>query len=503
MRSRARQSWLWIAGAHFLSAGCTDTDSVFVERPFFDDPPAASAGFLGYGTEQDQAAKLTVCGNCHVGMQGEWEETAHADAWATLEASGHAQPFCEGCHSVGELGNDVEGDAGWAATGDTRYHDVQCENCHGPGETHVANPDASQPTASLTVDLAAGVGCAECHSGVHHPFAEEWSQSGHATVITSAAGRAECAGCHRGQGALEAWGVNADYVERDAAEHLPINCGVCHDPHDATNAGQLRFPVETTSYEQHLCAKCHNRRTSPDPTSSHGLAPHAPEADLLQGVAGWYPPDAPIDEGQIRASHGSDRNPALCATCHVARFEVTDEETGEFVFQSTGHLFIAIPCVDGQGIPVGGDCAFTVQARAFAGCADAQCHDETGAASALATAQLEIVSRANDLMDQLLQVDPGLEAAGGEIDGSNPVFTVAEGALFNYNLAVFPSGASPATAEAVSGSAVHNPFLIRALLVASIDAVRDEYGVSPNVVLDWKAELQKILDGAPRLGNAP
>ena len=52
----------------------------------------------------------------------------------------------------------------------------------------------------------------------------------------------------------------------------------------------------------------------------------------------------------------------------------------------------------------------------------------------------------------------------------NPTFTVAEGAFFNYNLAIHGGD--------VKGSAMHNPRLIPALLEASITAVEDEYGVA-------------------------
>ena len=198
-----------------IMSGCDLREVVEVERPFFEAPPTEAKGFLGYD-EADQ--NLTVCGNCHVGQQSAWAQTGHAGAWASLQESGHAQSFCENCHTVGELGNTFAEEAGWATTGEDRYHDVQCESCHGPGAGHVANPDASQPLASLAIgdlsDLSNATSCAQCHQGTHHPFAEEWAQSKHASVVGFAAGREECAGCHRGQGALEAWGVKDEYVEK-------------------------------------------------------------------------------------------------------------------------------------------------------------------------------------------------------------------------------------------------------------------------------------------------
>lgn len=472
---------LLLAVVPLLLAGCQDETIVYRNRPLFADPPSEALGFLGYS---DSTVKLTVCGNCHVGVQAEWELTAHADAWATLENSGHSQAICEGCHTVNQRGNMVVEVAGYSAAPDARYHDVQCESCHGPGLDHVLDPDAEQPIPSILADTGATSGCGECHSGTHHPFVDEWAQSPHAQVLSAPAGRAECQGCHIAQGALRAFGVTADYQEKDGAP-LPLVCAVCHDPHggvtDSTERieGQLRFPVKTTSIEEHLCARCHNRRTVPDPNSSHGVEPHAPEAALLVGDAGWFPPGVTLDS--IRGTHGSAKNERLCATCHVNRFEVTDKVTGDFVFQATGHLFEAIPCLDSQGIPTTGDCALTVTARAWKGCTGSGCHgDPTAARSALIAAATDVRDKANTLLELLETVDPNLEASGGEIDGNDPRFTVAEGAFFNYNLAVHGGGEGsgrPDTLLTVAPSTVHNPFLMRALLSASIQAVQDQYGL--------------------------
>ena len=37
-------------------------------------------------------------------------------------------------------------------------------------------------------------------------------------------------------------------------------------------------------------------------------------------------------------SHGSEANPRLCAGCHVNQFTVTDQETGDFLFQEVPKL---------------------------------------------------------------------------------------------------------------------------------------------------------------------
>ncbi len=162
-----------LALAVIASAGCTDTEQVFVAFPLFDDPPAGAVDFLVYS---DPEANLPVCGNCHVGQNSEWQQTAHANAWADLQDSGHAETFCEGCHTVSENGNAVEDPAvGWVGTLDPRYQDVQCESCHGPGLAHVTNPDADQPLASILAGTDLTSGCGECHQGSHHGFVDEWA----------------------------------------------------------------------------------------------------------------------------------------------------------------------------------------------------------------------------------------------------------------------------------------------------------------------------------------
>lgn len=492
-------SFLALFLALFILPGCVDESIVFQERQLFEQPPDQTFNFLGYF---DEAEKLTTCGNCHVGQQAGWENTAHAHAWETLQASPGAQALCEPCHSVNENGNALDEPAGYNLVQDDRYHDVQCESCHGSGFEHVQNPDATQPLASALVGADLTNGCGDCHSGAHHPFVDEWEQSPHAQLVDFAAANDECAPCHRGQGVLVAWGENSNYLEKDSDEYFPQTCIVCHDPHDATNEHQLRFPVETASIEEHLCARCHNRRTAPDPSSTHGLEPHSPESALLVGDAGWFPPGAQIDQGEIRGTHGSERNPALCATCHVSSFEVTDPDTGDHVFSATGHLFRPIPCLDAQGIPLPfvNDCEISTTARTFAACTEAGCHgDATAAFSALSTRVADIQDEADKLLAQLEKVDPLLEEVGGEIDPEDPTFTVAEGAFFNYHLATF--GNETFGTNTVVGSSVHNPFLVKALLVASQQAVFDKYGFAPApgvTSAQLTAKLQAVINSVPK-----
>lgn len=445
----------------FAASACVDERVVFQDRELFEDPLSEAGDFLGY---TDAGDKLTVCGNCHIGTQGEWVETAHADAWDGLQDSGHAQAFCEGCHTVSELGNITTGTVGHAATGEVRYQDVQCEACHGPGLAHVTNPnDATVPLAPMDVGLDLTLGCAECHQGAHHPFADEWAESAHGQVNAYPAGRAECTSCHTGEGALAMMGVKTSYLEQeDVAEpgqHMAITCAVCHDPHGSDNPAQLRFAIDVPDEDQNLCMMCHNKRGTPDPTTFRG--PHAPEGPTLLGVAGWWPPNMSFPGGRIVGTHGTpSANPGLCASCHVQAFEVTDEETNDLVFQSTGHSFEATPCVDAQGISTGeADCL--PEERSFATCATSGCHGSPEVARGLQlNAENQIAADADDLEALIAQIP------ASEFDQTDDRYTVGEGAQFNLELARSP------------GAAVHNPFLIEALLQATITEVESRYSIA-------------------------
>jgi predicted CXXCH cytochrome family protein len=312
--------------------------------------------------------------------------------------------------------------------------------------------------------VGATQGCGECHSGAHQPFVEEWVQSRHGDAgrITFRT-REGCASCHGGEGALQAWGVNTEYLEKgDPTANVGITCAVCHDPHDATNEGQLRFPIDVPNIDQNLCMKCHQRRAIPDENSSSG--PHSPQGPLLLGeigTVGWTPPNFGYNVSRIRGSHGSEANPRLCAGCHVNSYEVTDPATGAFVVTATGHLFKPIPCVDANGAPQADDsCAKTVEARSFNSCVSSGCHgDEDAALSALLLAQSRIEDLVTELNDLLALVP------ANQFSTADTLYTVGEGAKFNAGLG------------AIESSAVHNPFLTEALLTSSIKAVQDAYGL--------------------------
>ena len=453
MRQRVSRRLVAVAAAAVLGvgAGCDSKKDPTIG-------PQPDSGFLGYS---GAAERTPTCGNCHVSQTSRWAETAHADAWATLEASGHAQDFCGGCHTVSSRGNFTNAPVAWEVTGDARYHDVQCESCHGPGLEHVNVPDGgTKPLASIRV-LEIGspsrgadttfVGCGECHSGNHHPFVDEWSRSRHSKVRTSST--SDCGDCHSAQGAFQAWGIDANYAERadDPSDHVGIVCAVCHDPHAAKHPGQLRYAIDEPTEQLNLCIRCHHKRAAPEIEASTLRGPHSPEGPLLLGTAGWWPPG--FGKGAIETTHGPVGNERMCATCHVVSTTITDQETGAFLVNSTGHLFQAIPCTDSNGIPIpDGGC--NLDQRTFAACAD--CHGSEDIARTAYT------DRLNRVAAQVAELDT-LIAQSGDFDPSDGVFTVADGVWFNARLAE------------KKGSPIHNPRLIEELMVASRQVMLDTY----------------------------
>ena len=507
-----------------LLTGCEEL--VYKDRELFNPPPDTTSGFLGYF---NVTSKQTTCGNCHVSFQAQWKETHHAKAGDDLDASGEAQGFCWGCHGVSEKGNPVTVAAGYNVVTDSAYRDVQCESCHGPGFTHVQNPSRdTRPLASISVDTGLTNGCGECHSGIHSPYIEQWAESKHGyggDAYLVEGGRSPCKTCHEGRAALQLnFGETTNYVEQadtGVASYQPIVCITCHDPHSAANEGQLRAPLSEPSRQQ-LCVKCHARTGAPTPGSATRRGPHAAQGLLvIDEAVGWIPPNFSYT-GPIVGTHGSEANPRLCAACHVTKFDVTDAATGEFLLTSVGHTFEAIQCLNAQGLPTAGPCS--VDQRDFRGCAVSGCH---GSPSAARSAFVATKARMDFLTDQLwtdTDGDARMETTDGgllpkvlaqAIAANNRnmmnlydrTLTVAEGAIWNAQLAythdrahwgsfkiagqnscgaagcTAGDSANSATGRA-SGEGVHNPFLLDALLTASIQAVQTTYGLAPEMPVD-------------------
>ncbi|HEU5217268.1 MAG TPA: cytochrome c3 family protein [Gemmatimonadales bacterium] len=500
-----------------LVAGCTKTDIVYRDREPFNPAPDAASGMLGYYTV---ATKQTTCGNCHVGQQAKWIDTKHAGAYATLAAlpAAVAAPACYSCHTTSTNGNGLPTPKrGWDAVKDSAYHDVQCESCHGPGTTHVTAPSRTNfplarvgmPSTGIPATSAASsnASCAACHSGAHTPFAEEWSLSGHGSVVaesgTPVANNASCAPCHNGKQTLASWGVNTNYIERDSAGVFPVTCTVCHDPHAKNNPKQLRFSITAIEPTANLCMKCHDRRAVLT-TGTTRLTPHAPQGDVLLGTAGYRSPGVIIEGIAIATTHASSANSKLCAGCHIQRYTFTDATSGNFVFQSTGHRFLPIPCVDANGPTVDQSCAYTTAARSFKGCVNSGCHNSEAIASSAFNSRRATIAVLADQIWTDLNHNEALDAApvdGGylakvkqQLPTEFPAtaaqatkITPAMGAFFN--VATFAERYS----NGDRSKGVHNPFLGTALLAGNINELLAAYAFLPAPPMMVQAAVESSL----------
>ncbi len=401
--------------------GCSDDDSGA------DDSGPFAGGFLGLGNVE---RNVTRCGECHPAQQANWAETDHAHAFQTLADIGRESTdlICARCHNVSDLGNDLMDDSlGYVMDANPRLRNVQCENCHGPGAEHLADP-TNAPFPPIGVDL--DLGCGECHQDAHHPFVEEWIDSAHAESHVSGssfglnvAQDPRCAYCHVAQSFIE-------FVKSDGTntvittEPEPITCVACHDPHGNGSEGQLR----QIAGEPINCAFCHN---SGDATI--GDEPHHPQANVILGEAGYFFDGV---ENPGASTHGSlINNPDLCAGCHVVTVPYMREGDLEIPAQ-VGHTFLAIPVIDE-----------TTGERNVEDCM--VCHSNP-------TLLLE---RYEQRIEPLFEE---LEAALEAVPESQRQTEAYLGALFNFELL-----------EADSSRGIHNPPLSTVLLESSIAALED------------------------------
>lgn len=474
-----------------LATACTDTEIVYEEKPPFNTPADPSSGFLGYYTS---ATKQTTCGNCHADFQGSWAETGHATAYAAVKNSSGANASCYGCHTVNARGNDATGTVGHDKVADSTYYDVQCESCHGPGQAHVEGVNqgniTNRPLAHLAVGASDASGCGSCHTGVHSPFAEQWAESRHAMIRQAEVTNPSCVRCHEGRGAIKNWGVTSNYAERDTpTAYQPTTCAVCHNPHGSANKANLRFSVSDPDPTANLCIKCHLNRAAPVGGSSRGNQPHGAQGGVLLGFAGWRPPNFVYDTARIYGSHATTANPDLCAGCHVQPFTVT-ADNGGFVYQSVGHLFKPVPCLDAQGIPTGDDsCAFSATARNWSACTKSGCHaNANAAASAFNATRGEIELLADFLWDDT-DADQTIDAfptdqgylprikanAPGDLNPSDATVTAADGSEFNVRMCAEGRHSHP---DGSKGT--HNKFLCVALLSQSATYLKSIYPFLPS-----------------------
>jgi hypothetical protein len=298
----------------------------------------------------------STCRTCHAPYFDEWIGTGHYELFEggmKGEASSHYASYCIGCHVTGYDMNAVNNgfdEHGFVFPDSTALTDVygspdssghlfpavwdslfvfypeamnfariQCESCHGPGSEHVANPTGVAPDVTLSTD-----NCAICHdSGTHHVYPEQWDASGHANPPSRSSWSGSCARCHTPDGFI-AYANNEDVP---SGPESPFSCAMCHDPHSADGAHQLR-EVETTLSNGapimgggmgKLCMNCHmgRRNAAEYPESNLGnpsshFGPHyGVQADMLHATnVVTFGRKLPTTSGHLQGD--------ACVDCHMA-----------------------------------------------------------------------------------------------------------------------------------------------------------------------------------------
>jgi len=289
--------------------GCTTQSSI-------QPPPDTGASVRAY-------VGAAVCQTCHRSEHASWTTTKHSVALSVLQQAGQAEnERCLPCHTVG-YGEET----GYTNQADTpQLANVQCENCHGAGGRHIANPSQNQMNIPLNADL-----CGQCHTGSHHPNFDQWAESKHAAALTTLQENPHasdaCLDCH----SVEARLASGEHVVLALPEQVetvvaqnPITCQLCHAAHGSPNPAQLRqAPTE-------LCVQCHTDDDSSPPSS-----PHHPQREIFLGLGGWEPNGAQA----IGPNSAHTTAAALaCITCHVYQ-TAPDQPTDENPV-NTGHTFL-------------------------------------------------------------------------------------------------------------------------------------------------------------------
>lgn len=275
------------------------------------DGTAAGLRYVGYS---DTENRIPTCLGCHTEETFGWRQTRHANALNTLQENSYYQDYCRPCHTTGWGTDDgfYGADDAWAAASqDTlTYRDVQCEVCHGPASQH-NNPYVEDPTDVLKAEdseLWDAQLCGICHEDEHHPYFEEWEESGHALADQEAGGfvatNENCARCHTAQ-SFERW-LSTGETGFIADGPQPITCQACHTAHSNENPGQLRLPLG----QNVICAKCHSTEgTLPGETMHHATW------DVFTGTLAFTYPDS-VYENSVHTTALSEQ---VCVACHVFR----------------------------------------------------------------------------------------------------------------------------------------------------------------------------------------
>ena len=130
------------------------------------------------------------CESCHPKTYEKWASTKHAETFDSLLGDKKPNTIYDGecisCHTTG-----FEYKSGWHSEAQTPYlAGNQCENCHGPGSKHIAEPTNAdfRKLMAVSADQADRRGlCTNCHdldNSPHFEFAKYYKRISHKGLDT-------------------------------------------------------------------------------------------------------------------------------------------------------------------------------------------------------------------------------------------------------------------------------------------------------------------------------
>ena len=119
---------------------------------------ALEAGAAVAELTQSEYIGSVACSGCHAEIFAQWQETAHARTYATLQVENRElDRDCFSCHVTGAF--DERGPQHPTQV-TAPLQNVGCESCHGPGRKHIAAPGQGTVVRSPGED-----NCVQCHDG--------------------------------------------------------------------------------------------------------------------------------------------------------------------------------------------------------------------------------------------------------------------------------------------------------------------------------------------------
>jgi hypothetical protein len=145
---------------------------------------------------------------------------------------------------------------------------------------------------------------------------------------------------------------------------------------------------------------------------------------------------------------------------------------------STGHRFLATPCVSANGLPTK-DQTCTPTSMTFRSCLGSGCHaTEALARNAYNTATARVTLLVNEANRLIALVNAGPKKADC-VFATTKAYTTCMGVQFNISV------------TSKVGGIVHNPFLLEQLMIASINQLKKDYGVAAAANIELTPLLKK------------